>query len=578
MRLKRFAFRLHRRAPSWMACTFLCLASLGVHGSTAAAEEELRLKTERFDTDPGWDNSVNRVELANPPTIAQDFGWSPGKIGGTVHRSITPAWYGMPLEKPLSFHDAFSASGKIAVNSKTSDFRTAVYLGFFNHERQGWRPWASMALRVVNGGRRTFFFVDYMTGLWNAGAAETELTIPSDGSEHTWSFTYDPKATREPWSDFKLHSWLSRSRQTPTAILERARKDEPDLTPQALEERLQTALAKGLVSFLARRGERYWLLNKDQAELKGAVTFQVDGGPPYCAYLEATLQAAPVVLDRFGIFNMQLPGGAVTFYASDLTVNEKKIDLGSDPGWESHGSRVQFVDRDFVRQNFGYSADTSHAGGQKGEIGGLFYNVEPVNPLHGFYADEVGQLTLDDPLHFSGKISFMEGSTDAGMFFGFFRAEDEKRTLPPNIPGTGGSGWPQPNVLGMVVDGPSRVGWFFTSVCTAAERSLMGETRGHVFLPTRRPRTFQFDYDPTANGGVGRVTVALDAEAPFTLDLTAAQRQAGATFDHFGLMSFRRGGKYSILYFDDLTYTTRHPANDPALRHEQKVTTVPHPQ
>jgi len=41
-------------------------------------------------------------------------------------------------------------------------------------------------------------------------------------------------------------------------------------------------------------------------------------------------------------------------------------------------------------------------------------------------------------------------------------------------------------------------------------------------------------------------------------------------------MSFRRGGKYSTLYFDDLTYTTRRPDAPPA-RHEQKITTVPYP-
>ena len=78
--------------------------------------------------------------------------------------------------------------------------------------------------------------------------------------------------------------------------------------------------------------------------------------------------------------------------------------------------------------------------------------------------------------------------------------------------------------------------------------------------------------------GAGRVTVTLDGEPPFTLDLKPEQRKAGATFDRFGLMSFRRGGKFSVLYFDDLTYTTRRGADDPAARREQKITTVPFPK
>jgi len=72
--------------------------------------------------------------------------------------------------------------------------------------------------------------------------------------------------------------------------------------------------------------------------------------------------------------------------------------------------------------------------------------------------------------------------------------------------------------------------------------------------------------------------VTLDGEPPFTLDLEPAQRKAGATFDRFGLMSFRRGGKYSTLFFDELTYTTRRTADAPPVRYEQKITKVPYPK
>lgn len=529
-----------------------------------------------FTQDPGWEAVGNRVEASDPPTVKQDFGYADGRIGGEIWKSTTPAWYGLKLDPPLSFKDAFSASGKIAVMPESREGGVA-YLGFFNHERQGWRPWSSMAMRVSREGDKAFIYLDYMSGRWNAGAAEMQLAIPADGSEHVWRLTYDPNATRGPWTDTRLQGYLG-DRQTADDILAKARAaGEHDATLQSITQRLNAALTAGLVNYLPRHGKEFWTLKQVDDELKGAVSVQVDDGPAFKTFLLARVRDQPVELDRFGFFNMQMYHGMMKLFVSDLTLNGKRIDLGADPGWEGRGNRVTFKERDFQRQDFGYSPGTNFAGGARGEIGGQFYNVEPVDPLHGYYADDVGRLTLDDPIRFSGKISFTELSTDAGMFFGFFRAADERREQPPNVPNGRATAWPQPNVLGVVIDGPANVGCYFNPTCTAADPKLSRDKAGHVFLPTRAPRTFDFDYDPAANGGVGRVTVTLDGEPPFTLDLTPEQRKAGATFDRFGLMSFRRGGKYSTLYFDDLTYTARRPDDHRPARHEQKVVRVPYP-
>lgn len=543
-------------------------------GNSARAGDTV-LKTEHFDRDPAWDNSNNRVEASDPPTVKQDFGWRDGAIGGSIWQSTTPAWYGMKLDRPLTFHDQFSASGKISV-APSKGGSAAAYLGFFNHERQGWRPWSSMAMRIFRSDDKAYFYLDFMSGKWNAGAAEMDLSIPADNSQHTFQFDYDPDAKRGEWTDKNLHKWMVSNRQTSDDILAKAIKDEPDLDKPHLEARLRAALREGLVNYLPRHGKQFWTLKMEDETLKGAVSVQIDGGEVFRTFLREAIHDQPVSLDRFGIFNLQLYHDEITMHVTDLVVNGQKIDLSHDPGWEDRGNRTEFVERDFQRQNFGYSPDTSYAGGAKGEIGGQFYNVEPIDPHHGFYADEIGTLTLDDPIQFSGKVSFIEGSTDAGMFFGFFRAQDEKRELPPNPVNGHAPGWPQPNVLGIVVDGPAKIGWYFTPVCCAANEKLFRERTGHIFLPTRRHRTFDFAYDPKANNGIGRITVTLDGESPFTLDLTPEQRKAGATFDHFGLMSFRRGGKFSTLYFDDLTYTNSKDA--PQTHHEQKITTVPYPE
>src|SRR5689334_22515179 len=105
-----------------------------------------------FFQDPGWQWKNNRIVAEDPPIIKQDFGWSPadhlgtgaGEIGGTVWLSRTAAWYALPINQPLSFKDKFSFSCRIAFMPGGGSGTT--YLGFFNHELQGWRVWNSMAL------------------------------------------------------------------------------------------------------------------------------------------------------------------------------------------------------------------------------------------------------------------------------------------------------------------------------------------------------------------------------------------------------------------------------------------------
>ena len=105
---------------------------------------------------------------------------------------------------------------------------------------------------------------------------------------------------------------------------------------------------------------------------------------------------------------------------------------------------------------------------------------------------------------------------------------------------------------------------------------LVGRSRRSI-RPLRQRQNFSFNYDPEANNGIGRITVRLD-DHEHTMDLTPAQRAAGATMDRFGIMNIRRGGKYVDIYFDDLTYTARPPsdANEKS-RHEQSVVQYPYP-
>lgn len=533
-----------------------------------------------FTTDPGWEGVNNRVVCESCPTVTQDFGWSPtnysggsgGEIGGTIVQSRTPAWYGMALGRPLSFRDRFSASGSIAIMPlEVTEPSGAAYLGFFNSSRQEWRPWNSMAIRIIYlSSDRVTFGLDSMTALWNGHGYGTDILIPADGSPHRWRFAYDPDATPpEEWPDPHLKSYLSHRRQTAEEIFANARQAEPGVTLEQVKGRLADALALGLVAYLRKERGVFSTLLDGHENRKGCLTFQLDDWRQYRDWLPSALHDGPVSMDRFGIFNMQIYHRVARFFVSDLTVNGTKVDLRRDPGWDGRGNRITFVERDFQRQDFG-SSETNWAGERIGEIGGLFYRTEPVDPIHGYYADDVGRMTLDDTISFSGHISFVNGATDAGMFFGYFNARETMAEIQEER-----AGMPLDAMLGIVVGGPTRVGYYFSALCSP-KREMASDKRGPIILPTGERHTFSFTYDPQANSGAGRIKVTLD-EKSFFLDLTPQQRSAGATFDRFGVASIRKGGKYVTLYLDDLTYTARRPQHCTTVYHEQQVTRVPYP-
>ncbi|MCI0493583.1 hypothetical protein L0Z72_01140, partial [candidate division KSB1 bacterium] len=70
-------------------------------------------------------------------------------------------------------------------------------------------------------------------------------------------------------------------------------------------------------------------------------------------------------------------------------------------------------------------------------------------------------------------------------------------------------------------------------------------------------------------------TLAADT---FSVDLTLEQRKVGATFDRFGLLNPRKGGKYVNVYVDNLTYVARRPVDFKPIFHRQEMTIVPYPK
>ena len=536
---------------------------------------------ENFNKDPQWEGVNNRVECNDCPTVNQDFGWTltnktgdgPGEIGGVIWRSTTPAYYAMPIGKSLSFKDTFSASGKIAVIDPPKD-GYGFYIGFFDSERQGWRVWSSCGFRIgdmENGKAR--FFLDYKTGKACGAILNPDLEIPGDGSVHTWELRYEPNLSvaDEKWPDSRLPKYFEgRGSNIHTdTLLAEFQKDEPSMTKDKLLNLLFIARDRGLVDDWYRKGIYHlWTLEKDIDKIKGKITFTFDG-KSVSYFLIPGHQDMPTTIDRFGVYNMQIYTGSLEFYISDLVINNHKIDLSQDPHWQGFNNHVVFTERDFhSRHNYGYS-QTNWAGREPGEIGGRFWGTEVKDPLQGFYATDIGKLTLDDPIKFSGQICFPEGAVDGRMLIGYFNKEEKMAPIEGEYRGD-----PPNQFLGLEIMDQTRFGYNFSADCSPRQ-NISTAVRGPIIIPDRIPRHFTFYYDPNA-GTAGRIIVTLDEES-FSVDLTAEQRKAGSTFNRFGLLNPRKGGKYVDLYFDDLSYSSRR-IKDKTKKYEQEIVRVPYPE
>lgn len=532
-----------------------------------------------FSHDPGWEGMNNRVQCEDCPIITQDFGWKPtdhngdgiGEISGVIWKSTTPAYYAMPIG-PFSFKDKLTASGKLAVIAPPEE-GFGFYIGFFNSARQGWRVWSSCGFRigeVIRGRAR--FHLDYKTGKAAGAILNPDIEIPCDGSVHRWELMYEPEATvAESWPDPRLPAWIGSTANVPDdEIFKQAKKADPSMTKKRLHELLLQARNAGLVDHWYRKGRYHlWDIEKDADQMKGRITFRFDDQPAVSYFLLPGHQAEPGDINRFGVYNMQIYHGSLEFYLTELIVNGENIELSLDPHWEGLNNQVTFKQTDFhAAQNFGYS-QTSWAGKAPGEVGGRFYGTEVIDPLHAYYADDIGQLTLDDPISFSGWINFIEGAVDGRMLIGYFNRAARIADIQGEYKGN-----PPHQFIGLEVMDQTRLGYTFTAVCSPRQ-DVAVEERGPIYIPDRIKRPFSFQYDPAA-GTSGRITVALAADT-FSIDLTPEQRKIDAAFNRFGLLNPRKGGKYVDVYVDDLTYVVKRPVDFKPIQRQQEITVVPYP-
>ncbi len=540
-------------------CLFFCLAV------AAPASAQLVQIEEDFSRDPGWDHFQNRIVGTDMPLVVQDFGWrktdhtgsGPGEIGGRVDNSRRQAYYAIPLGKPLTFDDHLSASGKLAI--KHIGVRGVGYIGFFNSQRHTWRVWSSLAFRIWEEDNLGQIMFDWMSSDWQARGAETAILLPPDGKVHTWSFEYDPDAKADPiWRDKNLEKLITSETgngrpyevQGEEHLLERLKNIEPDVTAAQLRTRLWKLREQGLVEYFHRHDQHRWWKRPDAGQGHGRVTLTFDDETHYVFWFDETIRQAPASFDRFGLFNIARFGTHVELYLGDLTVNGQKIELSEDPHWEAHNNEAQYVEPNFhAMHDYGWS-QTNWAGEKLGEIGGLFWRTEPDDPLFSYYGDDVGELTLDDPISFSGTMYFKTGMTDAGAYFGYFNRDNQTLEFEKDDPNSRRTNFDR---MGFHIADSSAVGYYLEPLVGSSDGQGAGTSCG-VFTPDGKRHRFTFDYDPTANNGIGRVTASLDGVEQ-TFELTPQMRKSGALLNRFGLANIRGGGHSVQVYLDDVSYT-----------------------
>lgn len=198
---------------------------------------------------------------------------------------------------------------------------------------------------------------------------------------------------------------------------------------------------------------------------------------------------------------------------------------------------------------YGWS-DTDNAGGSNpGEAGGSFVRDTNLN----YYADiTVGPLTLNDYIYASGTLIIDPPSDNAAFDICYFNTNNANGSS-DNILGIGiadnGSGNPTSRISVALGD-------------ATAGGNLNSEVFGPSLLEPGIPVPWTFNYDPTAGAGYGQLTLNYNengTECITNINLTAAQRDAGANFNAFGMMV--RGiapldtTDIMGIYMGDVTYT-----------------------
>lgn len=237
-----------------------------------------------------------------------------------------------------------------------------------------------------------------------------------------------------------------------------------------------------------------------------------------------------------------LPLIVLGFLGVAALAEERRETFDKDPGWEGVNNRARLPAARTIRQDFGYSAQSSHAGGMPGEIGGLITPAaEPA-----YYARKIAVRSFDDRLKASGKL-LCKGPR-AHVLIGFFNDD----TL---------NEWRTPNTIALRIGVRGDRVLPYVEYATARWRA--GGDSPQPFPGMRAPKNergmaagkvyeWSLEYDPRGNGGLGAITATFGGETA-VCHLGAGHRQDGATFNRCGLLTvMKHADDAGEVWLDDM--------------------------
>jgi hypothetical protein len=194
------------------------------------------------------------------------------------------------------------------------------------------------------------------------------------------------------------------------------------------------------------------------------------------------------------------------------------------PGWEGVNNRNKFFETRTVEQNFGFSAETNHAGGKRGEAGG---RINPAGEPAWYGYRLPKPISLSSLMSAEGRLFVAKGASHC--LLGFFNVN----TL---------NGWRTPNTMVARLNGRGETFHCHTEYATSRWRAsagvigkiVIGSSITPVEIPSGKALTWKLTYAPTADGG-GMFTFHMDG-ATATCAIEPDHRRDGMTFTHFGLL------------------------------------------
>lgn len=231
--------------------------------------------------------------------------------------------------------------------------------------------------------------------------------------------------------------------------------------------------------------------------------------------------------------------------ATEMTMRSESFDR--DPGWLGVNNRPPRTrDARLVRQDFGFSADTRHAGGAAaGEMGGF---ISPDGQI-AYFGKAIERKDLRQPLSASGTLNIGQGGTH--LLLGFFNSETVNE-------------WRTPNTIAIRLNGRGDKFFAYVEYCTSKWRaggdttpfpSVTDEKTGRsnlIGFPCDQPLRWTLDYDPQGNNGRGMVTATI-GESMAICNLEDSHQKDGATFNRFGILNVMKSADSgSEAWFDDI--------------------------